>query len=218
MLDHIVRVHNEGVAIGNTIGRTNAEAIDQRTIGISKRPDRQLVEILVVAAPCQLDEFIIGRTAKHNCIAIFKFRSQTRKFSDFRRADEGEVLRVEENDFPLAGEALFRHFLECRNAVFLMMVETGLYAGDLERGKLVADAEHFYLPVILWLYRKFRNFRIFLRDSFIGRLQPSVKAIKVIIRVLCSILVSGSFTIFSHWCRRDHFHAQQKPLASRNPH
>jgi len=59
------------------------------------------------------------------------------------------------------------------------MVETGLYAGDLEGGKLVADTEHL-IPACKnsMVMRKFLNFQKFPScESYIGFLAKSVKTI-----------------------------------------
>ncbi len=178
MLDRVVRIDNKGVAVCDAVRRTNTEAIDQRTIGVGKRPDRQLVEVLVIATPCKLHEFIVGRTAQNDCVAVFEIRSKARKFSDFGRAHKGKILRVKENNLPLAREACFGDFFKCRNAVFFVMVETGLYAGDLERGKLVADTEHFIPACKFNCYAEISEISEFsVCESDIGVLVKSVKAI-----------------------------------------
>lgn len=178
MLDRVVRIDNEGVAVRNTIWRTNAEAIDQRTIGVGKRPDRQLVEILVIATPCELHELIVGRTAQDDCVTVFEIRCKTRKFGNLGRANKGEILRVEEDNLPLVRKACFGDFFKCRNAVFFVMVETGLYAGDLEGGKLIADTEHFIPACKFNCYAEISELTEFSDyESYIGILVKSVKAI-----------------------------------------
>lgn len=167
MLDRIVRVDNKGVAVCHTIRRANAKTINQRTIRVGKRPDRQLVEILVITTPCELHEFIVGRATKNDGVTVFEVRCKTRKFCDFGRANKGEVLRVEEDDLPLAREACFGDFFKCRNTIFFMMVEAGLYAGDLEGGSLSPIPSILYLPVNSVSMRKFLNFQNFPSTSHI---------------------------------------------------
>ncbi len=178
MLDRVVRIDNKGVAVCDAVRRTNTEAIDQRTVGVGKRPDRQLVEVLVIATPCELYKLIVSRAAKNDCVTVFEIRSKARKLSDFSRANKGEIFRVEEDNLPLAREACFGDFFKCRNAVFFVMVETGLYAGDLEGGKLVADTEHFIPACKFNCGAEFSEFSEFsICKSYIEILVKSVKAI-----------------------------------------
>ena len=59
-----------------------------------------------------------------------------------------------------------------------MMVEAGLYAGDLEGGKLVADTEHFIPACKFNCYTEISELSEFtVCDSYIGLLVKSVKAI-----------------------------------------
>src|SRR6185436_1897967 len=83
-----------------------------------------------------------GRAAHEDRIALLELRRQLVEADDLGRADEGEVLRPEVDDLPLAREALLGDLLEGRDAVFLVLVEAGLYAGDAERFELVANGFH----------------------------------------------------------------------------
>ena len=66
----------------------------------------------MIAPPGELDEFIVGRAAEDDRVAIGELLAELGEFGDLGRADEGEVLRIEEDDLPLAGKALFRQRLE----------------------------------------------------------------------------------------------------------
>ncbi len=107
VLDGVFVVDDEGVTVCNAVWRTNAEAVDQGTVGVSKCPDWQLVEIRVIAAPCQLNEFVVGRAAENNCVTVFELTSKASEFSDFGWANESEVFWVKEDYFPLTFEAFF---------------------------------------------------------------------------------------------------------------
>ncbi len=114
----------------------------------------------MIAAPCELHEFVVGRTTENNCVTVFEIRSQTCEFSDFGWADKSEVLRVEEDDLPFAFEACFGNFFKSRNAVFFVEVEARLNASYFERRKLVTDTEHL-IPackfVVMQKIQKFQN-------------------------------------------------------------
>ena len=143
VLDDVVRIDNKRRTIGNAFRRlTHAQTVNQFAARVSELPDRQFCEICVVAAPGQLHELVVRGTAEHNSVAIFEVASQTGEFSDFSRADEGEVFRVEEDDLPLALKGILRDRLERAFAVLLMLHEFRLYAGDSELGKLFANAKH----------------------------------------------------------------------------
>src|SRR5690606_3930846 len=102
VLDDVVRVHDEGGAQGDAVFFVqDAQVAGQLAAGVSELPDRQLVQVGVVAAPGQLDELVVGRTAEHDGVAVFEVLAQLGEGGDFGRADEGEVLRVEEDDLPL---------------------------------------------------------------------------------------------------------------------
>jgi len=143
VLDHVVGIDHEGRTVGNALFRiANAEAIDQRAIGIGELPDAQLLEVLMVAAPGQLRELIVGGAAEHDRVAILEIAVQVGESDDLRRADEGEVLRIEEDDLPLARKAFLGDRLERAFAALFVLHEFRLHAGDLEVGKFVANAKH----------------------------------------------------------------------------
>ena len=58
----------------------------------------------MVAPPCELAELVIARPAENHGVAVGKFARQPRKLGNLGRANEGEVLRVEKDDLPLAGK------------------------------------------------------------------------------------------------------------------
>src|SRR4029450_8067896 len=76
--------------------------------------------------------------------ALLELRAQLGEFGDLGRADEGEILRIEKDHLPLAGEALLGERLESALAVLFVAVELGLHADDLEVRQGLANAEHGY--------------------------------------------------------------------------
>src|SRR5262249_14203408 len=133
---------DEGIAIGNAVRRAHAEAVNQRTLGIGELPDRQLVQILVIATPGELAELVVGRAAQHHGVAVLEILRQAGEFCDLRRADEGEILRIEEDDLPLAGEARLGQRLECALSLFFLNLKSGLHADDFKRWQLASNSEH----------------------------------------------------------------------------
>ena len=88
VLDHVVGIDDEGVAIGDAIRRAHAEAVDQRALAVGELPDRQVMQILVVAAPGQLAELVVGRAAEHDGVAVGEILRQiarTRRSRSGRR-------------------------------------------------------------------------------------------------------------------------------------
>src|SRR5690606_38059271 len=102
VLDDVVRIDDEGRAQGHAFFFVqHAQGAGQLAAVVGELPDRQLVQVGVVAAPGQLGELIVGRTAQNHGVAVLEVLAQLGEGGDFGRADEGEVLRVEEDDLPL---------------------------------------------------------------------------------------------------------------------
>ena len=99
-----------------------------------------LVEIGMIAAPGEFAELVVGRTAENDGVAVGEFLVETAELGDLGRADEGEIFRVEIDDFPLVREARLRDFLELRNAFFFVRIKSGFHTDNGKIGKLVADA------------------------------------------------------------------------------
>ncbi len=138
-----MRVDHEGGAQGDAFFFVeHAEGAGEPAATIAELPDRQLGEIRVLAPPGQLDVFVVDRTAEHHGVPLRELRIQPGELGDLRGTNEGEVLRVEEDHFPLAGEAFVGERLEGALAVFFVAHEAGLHAGDLEFRQFLTDAEH----------------------------------------------------------------------------
>ena len=143
MLDHVVRIDDERRAKRHAFaGVTHAELVDERARGVGELPVVQALEIAVVAPPAELREFIVGRTAEHDGVAIFEILRELREADDFGRTDKREILRVEIDDLPLPRERLLIDRLECGDPVFLVLIEPGLHADDVERSEFLAYGFH----------------------------------------------------------------------------
>ena len=90
------------------------------------------MQILVLAPPGELAEFVVGRAAEHDGVAIGEVLRQARKLGDFGRTYEGEILRIEKDDFPLPRETFFRQRLESALSLLFLQVKAGLYADNGE--------------------------------------------------------------------------------------
>lgn len=95
------------------------------------------MQILVLTPPGELAELVIGRATKHDCIAIGEMLGQASKLSDFGWADECEILRVKEDDFPFSGETPLSQRLEGALPVLLLQVKAGLHAVMSKGGNLL---------------------------------------------------------------------------------
>jgi len=114
---------------------------------VGEHPVIQAIEILMVAPPCEFDELVVGRPREQHSVAVLEVPSQPGECDDLGRADEREVLRVEIDDLPLAGEGVLADLLEGADAAFFVLIEARLHAGDVERIKLLAYGLHALLPV-----------------------------------------------------------------------
>ena len=142
VLDRAFIIDDVGVAIGHAFRGADTEAVDQGTGRVGKLPVTQLVQVRVLAAPGQLAEFIVRGTGQHDGVTVGELFSQIVEGHDLGRADEGEILRVEDDDLPLAREAFIRQRFEGAFAIFFVSVEARLHTGDFEFGKLVANTQH----------------------------------------------------------------------------
>src|SRR3546814_3364787 len=91
----------------------------------------------MVVAPGEIDELRVDRHAIDDGIAVVEVTVQLAEGSDLGRADEGEILRPEEDDLPLALVAVAGD-----------VGEGGLRVGgnhglEIEGWELVADGQHY---------------------------------------------------------------------------
>ena len=95
---------------------------------------RRLSAILEIFDKSHLSDFV-----RKNASAIFRKLGEA---DDLGRADEREVLRVEVDDLPLPRERLLVDRLEGGDSVLLVLVESGLYADDVELGDFLTYGFH----------------------------------------------------------------------------
>jgi hypothetical protein len=77
-------------------------AEDRLALDVSQHREWQVLQVRVVVAPCQMYEFAVDRRAINHGVAVVEFAVDLAERGYFSRADEGEVLRPEEQHFPLA--------------------------------------------------------------------------------------------------------------------
>ena len=86
----------------------------------------------MIEPPSELAKFVAAGSAEHSCVAPSEFLGIPGEFGDLSRADEGEILWIEEDQAPLAGKAPLGQNLKSAFLVFLARIETRLDADDLE--------------------------------------------------------------------------------------
>ena len=96
----------------------------------------------MIAAPAELGELVVGRTAEHDRVAVLEVLGEPGETDDLGRADKSEILGVEVDDLPFARKGLFVDWRKGRLAVFLVTVEAGLDTGDVERFQFLTYGFH----------------------------------------------------------------------------
>src|SRR5438552_15427407 len=84
---------------------------------------------------------------------------QASKLSDFGWADECEILRVKEDDFPFSGQTPLSQRLEGALPVLLWQVKAGLHACDIERRQLTSNSRHIVLTTSRHTETAFRDWQ-----------------------------------------------------------
>src|SRR5205814_8372764 len=75
-------------------------------------------------------------------VAGVEMLREIREADDLGRTDERGILRVEIDDLPLPRERLLVDRLERGDSVFLVLIEPGLLADDVERNEFLAYGFH----------------------------------------------------------------------------
>src|ERR1700754_1145382 len=101
-LDLVVRVDDEGDAVGDAAVVEDSGSQREFALDVGEHRERQLLEVFVLGAPLEVHEFTVHRDAEHLRVAILELVVQLAECGDLSRAHEGEVLRPEEHDPPLA--------------------------------------------------------------------------------------------------------------------
>ena len=138
-------VDDEGCAVCNAVLVQDAQCAGQLTLEVGCHDDGQVHELLVGTAPCVVGVLVVDGNTDNLAVAGLELVSELAECCDFGGADEGEVLRPEEDDAPGVfvqtlggdgGEVVFG--LGCFDVSQL----TGDNAGELVCGELVADGQN----------------------------------------------------------------------------
>src|SRR5579863_807980 len=112
--DYAVRVDDEGGALGNAGLRVeDPECACELALDVREHGERQVLQLLLLAPPRQVHELAVDAGAEQLRVTRAELLLELAEGGDLGGADEGEVLRPEEYDLPLAGEALVGERLEC---------------------------------------------------------------------------------------------------------
>ena len=103
VLDDVVRIDDERGAEGDMlVAVEDAERLGQLRAIVRDPGEIGIGELLVGAAPGEVDVGGVGRGADQDGVAVREILRELAIAGDLGRADEGEVLRPEEQDLPLA--------------------------------------------------------------------------------------------------------------------
>src|SRR5579883_292398 len=101
--DDALRIDDEGRAQADALALVeDAERGRELALEVGQHRERQCLQVGVVLTPGEMNELAIGRDAVHDRVALVEFLVQLAEGGDLGRADEGEILRPEEHDLPLA--------------------------------------------------------------------------------------------------------------------
>ena len=84
-------------------GSRTPSAVDELALDVRQHRERQVAQVLVALAPGEVHELRVGADAVELRVAVAELLVELAEGRDLGRADEGEVLRPEEEDLPLAG-------------------------------------------------------------------------------------------------------------------
>lgn len=165
-LDLVVGVNDEGRAVGNSISVEHAGRFSEFTLEVREDRERQRFEIFVLCTPLEVDELVVDGCAKNLRVAVRELLVELAESGNLGGADEGEVLRPEEDDAPLSsvvvagdsGEVIVRLL-----SVNLRKVATD-HGGQVVRRELVADGEQSH-----YLFLLGHEHRMLGREQLLGR-------------------------------------------------
>src|SRR5947209_3683210 len=96
-------IHDIRRALGHAfLGVENAERAGQLALDIGQHGERKIAKILVIVAPGQVHKFGIRTASEDLRVTITELLFELAKCSNFRRTDESEILRPEEEHLSLA--------------------------------------------------------------------------------------------------------------------
>lgn len=108
-LDDAIGVHQEARTQADLLHRVQDAQVASQLL---RRDERILQRRQVFAGllPGQVGEFIVRRTTDQLSVTIREIPDFFAKFHEFSRADKREILRVKQEELPLAGEGLAGDF------------------------------------------------------------------------------------------------------------
>src|SRR6185312_15394115 len=110
------------------------EAARQVPLDVGEHGEGQIPQLVLLPPPGKVHELAVDADAEHLCVAGLELFVQPAESGDLGRTDEGEVLRPEEDDLPLAGKAVLGDGLEGA-------VEAARdHAGEGEIGEMLTNA------------------------------------------------------------------------------
>src|SRR3546814_4676793 len=127
MLDHIVRIDDEGGAISDAcILGDDAKRVGEFLLVVGDPGEIAVGEPLVRLAPCEVAEIGVGGSADQHRIPAGEVALQIAIADDLGRADEGEVLRPVEHDLPRSDEhtSELQSLMRISSAVFCLKKKT----------------------------------------------------------------------------------------------
>src|SRR6266851_4613660 len=143
--DDALGIDDEGGAQAHAFGLVeDAERLGELALEVGQHREGQRLQVGVVLAPGQVHELGVGRGAVEHRVAIVELAVELAEGGDLGRTDEGEILRPEEHDLPLAGIALVGNVLEGGPGV------GAHHRFEIEGRKLVADGQH---ETLRWMSR-----------------------------------------------------------------
>src|SRR5512134_1345946 len=114
----------------------NAERRRELALDIGEHREREVLQVRMLAAPREVDELAVGRGAVDHRVAVVELAVQLAERRDLGRAHEGEVLRPEEDQLPLAGVGPVG---DAGEGLVLLQRHHGL---EVELGNAVANGQH----------------------------------------------------------------------------
>src|SRR3984957_8276017 len=141
--DDAVRIDEERRALRHALFRIeNAERAGKALRGVGQHGERQIAQILMILAPCQMHELAIGARGQDLAIAILELLIQIAEALDLRRANEGEILRIEKHAKPFA----FVRVVRDREKGLLDAFGRNSRL-EVELRKFIANGKHMNTPV-----------------------------------------------------------------------
>src|ERR1700733_1866978 len=95
----------------------DAERLRELALDVGEHREGQIAQLLFVLAPGEVNELAVDAHAEQLRVARLEFQVELAERGNFRRTDEGEILRPEKYDLPLAREAVVRERLQALGEV-----------------------------------------------------------------------------------------------------